>query len=169
MRAIHLRVVVNADPATAFDAIVDFARYPSLAEDVRRVQTNVSGMPDGHQDSDWEVNFRRGIMRWNELEVIDRDRLRIDFDQTDGDFEDFHGCWQVTALGEWQAEVWFEVSYDFGIESLVGIMDPIAERVIKRAICSVLSGLFGDIQILEGAEALTDLARTGIGGNQWTR
>lgn len=56
------------------------------------------------------------------------------------------------------AEVLFEVTYDFGIESLVGIMDPIAERVITRAVCAVLSGLFRDIRVLEGAEALTDLA-----------
>jgi ribosome-associated toxin RatA of RatAB toxin-antitoxin module len=168
MRAIHLRVVVGADPVAAFDAIADFERYPTLADDVREVRTNTPRGPDGRQDSDWEVNFRRGIMRWNELEVVDRDRLHIDFDQTDGDFEDFHGSWRLTALGAGRTEVLFAVSYDFGIESLVGIMDPIAERVIKRAICSVLSGLFGDIQVLEGAEALNDLVMTGIGGNQWT-
>ena len=28
----------------------------------------------------------------------------------------------------------FEVTYDFGIESMAGILDPIAERVIKRVV-----------------------------------
>jgi ribosome-associated toxin RatA of RatAB toxin-antitoxin module len=149
-----LRIAIPAEPVAAFAAIADFERYPSLADDVREVRTDPSRMP---RESHWVMNFRRGIMRWTELEVLDHERLRIHFDQTDGDFEDFHGSWQVvpTAHG---AEVLFEVSYDFGIESLVGIMDPIAERVIKRAVCTVLTGLFVDIQVLEGAEALTDLA-----------
>jgi hypothetical protein len=37
-------------------------------------------------------------------------------------------------------------------------MDPIAERVVKRVVCSVLSGLFGEITVVRGGEALTDLA-----------
>src|SRR5437660_6192141 len=149
-----LRVAVPADPVTAFAAIADFERYPSLADDVRAVRTDSSRLP---RESHWVMNFRRGIMRWAELEMVDEERLRIQFDQIDGDFEDFHGSWQLLP-GDRGAEVLFEVSYDFGIESLVGIMDPIAERVIKRAVCAVLSGLFGDIRVLEGAEALTDLA-----------
>ena len=154
MRAIMLRVAIVADPVAAFAAIADFERYPSLADDVRDVRTDRSRMP---RESNWVMNFRRGIMRWTELEVIDDERMRIHFDQTEGDFEDFHGSWQVFPTTD-GAEVLFEVSYDFGIESLVGIMDPIAERVIKRAVCAVLSGLFVDIEVLEGAEALTDLA-----------
>ena len=155
MRAIMLRVAITADPVAAFAAIADFERYPSLADDVRAVRTDSSRVP---RESHWVMNFRRGIMRWTELEVIDHDRLRIQFDQTDGDFEDFHGSWQVLPTATDGVEVLFEVSYDFGIESLVGIMDPIAERVIKRAVCAVLSVLFVDIRVLEGAEALTDLA-----------
>jgi putrescine aminotransferase len=35
----------------------------------------------------------------------------------------------------------------------------IAERVIKRVVVPVLSGLFGEITVLAGGEALTDLGR----------
>jgi ribosome-associated toxin RatA of RatAB toxin-antitoxin module len=171
MRAMQLRVAIDADPATAFPLIADFASYPSLADDVRAVHTTPAA-PGTPRQSDWVMNFRRGIMRWTEREVVDQDRLRIDFDQTDGDFEDFRGSWQVLGTSE-GAEALFEVTYDFGIESLVGIMDPIAERVITRAVCTVLSGLFGEISVLEGAGALTDLAwpvpghatATATGGN----
>jgi ribosome-associated toxin RatA of RatAB toxin-antitoxin module len=153
----QLRVAIDADPVTAFPMIADFARYPSLADDVRDVRTTPAVAPGRPRESDWVMNFRRGIMRWTELEAVDEDRLRIDFEQTDGDFEDFRGSWQVRRTPD-GTEVLFEVTYDFGIESLVGIMDPIAERVITRAVCAVLSGLFADIRVLEGAEALTDLA-----------
>jgi ribosome-associated toxin RatA of RatAB toxin-antitoxin module len=157
MRAIRLRAAFAAEPAAAFPPIADFTRYPSLADDVREVRTAAASTVEGKRESHWVMNFRRGLMRWTELEVVDHGRLRIEFEQTDGDFEDFRGSWQLYPADP-GTEVLFEVSYDFGIESLAGIMDPIAERVIKRAVCSVLSGLFGEIRVLEGAEALTDLA-----------
>ncbi|MFJ1748154.1 type II toxin-antitoxin system RatA family toxin [Streptomyces sp. NPDC088116] len=153
MRSIHLRVdVATADPAAAFETITEFTRFPDLAKDVHVVETT----PGDPRHSDWEVNFRRGIMRWTEWETIDRERLRIEFDQTDGDFEEFRGSWQLTPVSG-GVEVHFEVTYDFGIESLVGIMDPIAERVIKRVVCSVLAALFVDVTVREGGESLNDL------------
>ncbi|MEU9622771.1 MULTISPECIES: SRPBCC family protein [unclassified Streptomyces] len=161
MRSIHLLVALDAEnPSAAFGTIADFTRFADIAEDIHVVETHPPATPDAPRDSDWEVNFRRGIMRWNEAETLDPERLRIEFDQTDGDFEEFRGSWQLTPAGS-GIEVRFEVTYDFGIESLVGIMDPIAERVIKRAICSVLEGLFGSITVLEGGEALTDLPGSG--------
>ncbi|MER8088127.1 SRPBCC family protein [Streptomyces sp. NPDC094048] len=157
MRSIHLLVALDTEnPSAAFETIADFTRFADIAEDIHVVETHGPTAPDAPRDSDWEVNFRRGIMRWNEAEILDPEKLRIEFDQTDGDFEEFRGSWQLTPAGS-GIEVRFEVTYDFGIESLVGIMDPIAERVIKRAICAVLEGLFGSITVLEGGEALTDL------------
>jgi len=158
MRTVRLRVwFATEDPHRDFQRVADFGLFPSLAEDVRAVAVHPAPSPDVQRDSDWAVNFRRGVMRWNEWESVDEARLRIEFDQTEGDFAEFHGFWQLMPVPG-GCEVLFEVSYDFGIESLAGIMDPIAERVVKRVICSVLSGLFGDIHVLEGGEALVDLA-----------
>jgi ribosome-associated toxin RatA of RatAB toxin-antitoxin module len=155
MRSISLRAIVRADePAAAFAEIADFERFPRLADDVHQVATR-PGTADT-RDSTWEVNFRRGIMRWDEREVLDSTRLRIDFEQTDGDFEQLHGSWQLTPVTG-GVDVLFAVTYDFGIDSLAGIMDPIAERVMKRAVCFVLVALFGEVSIVEGGEALSDL------------
>lgn len=157
MRTIRLLVTIATDdPTAAFTLISDFTRYPAMAQDVHSVITHPSRCPGEPRNSDWKVNFRRGVMSWNEWEVVDRERLHIEFCQTDGDFDDFRGSWQLTPTGD-IVDILFEVTYDFGIESLVGIMDPIAERVIKRAICSVLTELFGDISVIEGGAALADL------------
>jgi ribosome-associated toxin RatA of RatAB toxin-antitoxin module len=154
---LHIRFPVD-DPVAAFHAIADFAAFPALADDVRAVDVHPAPVPGAPRDSDWTVNFRRGLLRWNEWESVDADRLRIEFEQTDGDFADFHGHWQLTATGGGCAAR-FEAGYDFGIESLAGLMDPIAERVITRVVCSVLTGLFGDITVIEGGGSLVDLAR----------
>lgn len=148
--SITVRVRTN-DVLGALTAIADFARYPWLAEDVRSVTPGTGG-------SRWTVNFRRGLMRWHETEVVDTSAMRISFEQTEGDFAEFHGSWQLFPVGG-GAHVRFDVAWDFGIDSMAGLMDPIAERVIKRVVCSVLSGLFGEVTILSGGEALVDLER----------
>jgi polyketide cyclase/dehydrase/lipid transport protein len=157
MRTVSLRIrIPTADAPVALARIADFARFPALADDVRSVHVHPVPAPGLPRNTDWEVNFRRGVMRWNEWEHIRADRLRIEFGQIDGDFAEFHGFWWIepAAAG---CDVHFGVTYDFGIESLAGLMDPIAERVIKRVITSVLSELFGAIEVLEGGEALVDL------------
>ena len=157
MRSIRLRALVPTDDAgLVFKHITDFARYPSVSSDVRAVDVHPTG--GGPQRTGWEVNFRRGLMRWVEEEELDPARLHVAFRQVAGDFDDFHGSWQLTPAGQ-GCEVLFEVTYDFGIESMAAILDPIAERVIKRVVRSALSGLFGEVVVLEGGEALSDLGR----------
>lgn len=152
MRSVALTVRVAArDARAALARIAEFGRYPELAADVRHVTVRADG-------TDWVVNFRRGPMRWTETETVDPERLRIDFAQTEGDFAAFAGSWRL-APGTGGCTVRFECAYDFGIESLAGIMDPIAERVIKRVVCEVLAALFGQTSVLEGGEALSDLGR----------
>ena len=151
MRNVVLTVHVAArDARAALARIAEFERYPELAADVLEVTA------DGGT-TDWVVNFRRGPMRWTETETVHEHDLRIDFAQTEGDFAAFAGSWQLVP-GIGGCVVRFECGYDFGIESLAGIMDPIAERVIKRVVCEVLASLFGRTTILSGGEALTDLA-----------
>lgn len=158
MRTIVLLVLVrDADPAVALGRIADFAAFPALAEDVLAVETHAGPAPDLPRDSDWTVRFRRGVLRWNEWETVDPGRLLIEFDQTDGDFAEFRGSWRLSSAVSGNCLVRFGVTFDFGIESLAGIMDPIAERVVKRVVRDVLSGLFGDITVLEGGAALADL------------
>ena len=155
MRSIHLCAnVPTTDVGLVFKQVTDFARYPSVSPDVRLAEVQPTN--NGPQQTVWEVNFRRGIMRWIEEEEIDPTRLHVDFRQVEGDFDDFHGSWQLTPRKQ-GCDVRFEVTYDFGIESLAGIMDPLAERVIKRAICAVLVDIVGEVTVLDGGSALTDL------------
>lgn len=157
MRSIYLRAdVPTGDADSVFKHITDFTRYPAMSPDVRSVATRPAPAAGQPQHSDWEVNFRRGIMRWTEREDIDHERLHVEFSQIDGDFDDFHGSWQLTPTAS-GCGVELRVTYDFGIESLAGIMDPLAERVIKRAICAVLADVVGQVTVLEGGAALTDL------------
>lgn len=153
MRSTRLLVALPTNDAHAVLArIADFSAFPALAEDVRSVDVRKWGVDGG--SSSWVVSFRRGVLRWTEQDFVNIAKQRIDFHQIAGDFADFRGSWQVTA-----GRVLFEVTYDFGIDSMAAILDPIAERVIKRVVRSVLSGLFGEVTVIEGGEAFADLGR----------
>jgi ribosome-associated toxin RatA of RatAB toxin-antitoxin module len=157
MRYVMLQArVPTADPDACFDRISDFARYPDLVDVVRSVAVHPTS-PDGLEHSDWEVYFRNGILRWSEADRKDGSAHSIAFEQTDGDFDSFRGSWSV-GPADGDCSVTFQTEFDFGIPSLAGILDPIAERVFKETIARVLAGLFGAVAVIGDPQIAQALA-----------
>lgn len=151
MRSAHVTLFIpEVGAAAAFDRVRDFARYPELVDVVRAV--TVHEVSDTEETSDWEVYFRNGILRWTETDQFDRDGLTIAFSQLDGDFAEFAGTWRITAH-DGGCQVAFDTEFDFGIPSLAGILDPVAERVFKETIARVVKGLFPSAEVV-GDEAV---------------
>lgn len=148
MRRVNLAAVIKATKATdVYDAVFRFERYPDLAPHVRRTTVH-EAFPAPTGSSSWELHFRSGLLRWTEDERFDRDALRMEFEQADGDFDSFTGTWALTQVGP-DTELRFEADFDFGIPSLEGILDPIAERVIKETVAWVVVGMFADVTLAE--------------------
>ncbi|MFE7189570.1 type II toxin-antitoxin system RatA family toxin [Kitasatospora sp. NPDC057541] len=142
MRTVDLDVRYDSvAPDDAYARIGDFARYPSLVEAVRQVTVH-PGPRTEPLHSDWEVDFRNGVLSWSEADTFDDARRLISFEQTTGDFDTFTGQWQVREEGEGCA-VRFRAEFDFGLPSLAGIIDPVAERVLRENILGILEGLLG--------------------------
>jgi ribosome-associated toxin RatA of RatAB toxin-antitoxin module len=151
MRSARLTVRVRGvDPGTAFDRIRDFSRYPEFTDVVRSV--TVRPLSQQQESSDWEVYFRNGILRWTETDHFDRTGLTIEFEQTDGDFAELTGTWRASSDGA-DSLIAFHTAFDFGIPSLAGILDPVAERVFKETIARIVISLFDDAAV-EGDDAL---------------
>jgi ribosome-associated toxin RatA of RatAB toxin-antitoxin module len=138
------------DAAEAYARISDFARYADLVDVVRSVIVYPVA-PGEPVPSDWEVDFRNGTLRWTELDYFDVPGRRITFEQTKGDFEEFTGSWSVEPVGA-GCEITFHATFDFGIPSLAGILDPIAGRVLKETIARVIAGLLGTVEVLDDEE-----------------
>jgi len=142
MRFVTIDALVPGRPADeVFRTLVDYARYPELTPVVRDVQVWTDA--SGDLISSWEVNFRNGILRWTERDVIDHAGLRIDFTQTEGDVAEFVGSWLCRPESNGTA-VRFEALVDLGIASLADVLDPIAARTLAETITGILVGLFGD-------------------------
>ncbi|WP_414166921.1 type II toxin-antitoxin system RatA family toxin [Streptoverticillium reticulum] len=141
MRSVELEFrAVGASAQEAYDRVRDFARYPELVAAVRKVTVHPAeaGRP---LLSDWEVDFRNGVLCWSEEDVFDDTALTITFGQTEGDFETFDGQWEIRPDGAGASVVRFSAKFDFGLPSLAGIIDPVAERVLRETITGILRAL----------------------------
>ncbi|RDI66854.1 type II toxin-antitoxin system RatA family toxin [Nocardia pseudobrasiliensis] len=157
MRAVQLTVgSVTCPAARAYARIAEFERYPELVAEVRSVIVHDS--PDGApMSSDWEVYFRNGPLRWSEVDYFQPEQRRIVFEQTTGDFDIFRGTWRVESVDAGCA-VHFEAAFDFGIPSLAGILEPVAEKVLKEGIAVALFQLLGDAQVIDDAAVAAAVA-----------
>ncbi|MEV6609085.1 MULTISPECIES: SRPBCC family protein [unclassified Kutzneria] len=144
-----LELTLRADTvgaAEAYRRICEFERYPELVDEVNAVV--VHGREDGGPLlSDWEIFFRNGLLRWTEVDYFQSEQRRIVFEQTTGDFEVFRGSWGVTAAPG-GCQVRFEATFDFGIPSLAGVLEPIATKVLKEGIALIVHQLLGEATVV---------------------
>ncbi|KUL50150.1 MULTISPECIES: type II toxin-antitoxin system RatA family toxin [unclassified Streptomyces] len=151
MRHVELEAVVPAEQmATVFDAVRRWEKYPDLAPHVNSTTVHAT-YPEANCSSDWELHFRSGLLRWTEDDVFLPEQGEIRFEQSDGDFDSFVGTWALRQNGD-DVAVRFDADFDFGIPSLEGILDPIAERVIKETVAWSLTGLFPATRVSGGIE-----------------
>src|SRR6185436_13237345 len=97
---------------------------------------------DGQARSSWVVEFRSGLLRWTEEDWFRRDQLRLDFRQTEGDFEEFYGGWVIETVPN-GVRTALIADFDFGVPSLASIVEPVADRVLTEVTQLILLGLFG--------------------------
>ncbi|MFI1764509.1 type II toxin-antitoxin system RatA family toxin [Streptomyces sp. NPDC020800] len=147
MRSVRLDFQAHGvDAAQAYGRIRDFARYPDLVDTVRKVTVHPL-LDDGSLHSDWEVDFRNGVLAWTEEDVFDDSALSITFRQLHGDFETFDGAWSVDGTDD-GARVVFSAGFDFGLPTLANIVDPVAERVLRETIEHILRALLGQGEVV---------------------
>jgi len=148
MRSLKLTLrSTTADVDAAFRRITEFDRYPEFVDEVRSVVIRPQG-PGGSMVSQWEIMFRNGPLRWSEVDYIQPALRRIVFEQIAGDFEVFRGSWLVEAAAD-GCEVTFEATFDFGIPSLAGVLEPIAAKVLKEGIALIVDQLLGGATVVD--------------------
>lgn len=153
MRQVTLDALVRGVPAGyVFQQVIKFEHYPTLAPHVQSTTVHAT-LPEPAGSSSWELHFRSGLLRWTERDEFHPAELRLDFTQTEGDFDEFSGHWQLSQQGD-DTLVSFRCEFDFGIPSLEGILDPIAERVIRETVAWAVTGLHDSFVVeFTGADA----------------
>ncbi|MGO1056428.1 type II toxin-antitoxin system RatA family toxin [Crossiella sp. CA198] len=150
MRHVEIHALIrDTDPDTVFDTLADFSHYAELVDVVRKVEMHRGD--GGPSYSSWVVEFRNGLLQWTEQDWFRREEMRLDFIQTEGDFEEFYGGWVLEQTPE-GIKTALIADFDFGVPSLASIVEPVAERLLTDVVQLVLIGLFGDrVEFPEGA------------------
>lgn len=121
-----------------FKIISNFEHYKLHSPVVRNIE--ILEKNDLFSLSKWEVNFRQGILCWQERDYFDSQNFEITFEQTEGDAAHFSGVWKL-----WKSKstcyIHFFARFDMGIPSLADIIEPIAEQALRENINSILNGL----------------------------
>lgn len=151
MRTVDLVLTVaGVTPADTYTRICDFARYPDLCTAVRSV--TVSEASERQSVSQWEVDFRGGLLRWTEQDTFDAAARTITFRQLEGDVAGFDGTWCCTEAGS-ATRIRFTARLDLGIPSLADALEPIAARALIDNTTSIVRGLFGSADVESSAHS----------------
>jgi ribosome-associated toxin RatA of RatAB toxin-antitoxin module len=132
--------VPRLEPGAILARLADFERYPDYTDTVIDVVTRQRG--PAKTESEWEVKFREGILKWVEEEILDADLGTIAFKAVGGDLERFEGSWTVTADGA-TTQVDLHIEFDAGLGTLSEVVEPIAERTLRENFEIVLRALMG--------------------------
>src|SRR5687768_8758042 len=92
----HVEIRARAPGRSAdkvYQVLCDFDAYPKFASVVRSVHMELVG--ENVVKTDWEVDFRDGILKWTEEDHFYADRHAITFKQLEGDVDYFVGEWAV--------------------------------------------------------------------------
>jgi len=138
MRHVEIELHVPGRAAAEVYTILSaFEHFPRHTRALRSVRISHAG--DGRLWSTWEVGFRGGMLRWREEDRFDRKGLAIRFRQTDGDLDHFAGAWEVAERPDGCA-VRFVADFALGRTPLAPLLEPIAERALRRAVGSIVAG-----------------------------
>jgi len=146
MRSVRLGLhVPHTSANAAYETLADFERYPELCDAVRNVA--ITEVSDNLTVSQWEVNFRAGLLRWTEEDTFDPGALSITFRQLEGDIAVFDGSWECLDAAQ-GCEIVFSARLDMGIPSLADALEPIAVRALIDNVVSIVRGLFGSAELV---------------------
>lgn len=141
-------IVEGLDKDAAFERLKNGDQYQiSAPEHVKSVVVEPTDDPQ-ISVSHWELYFRNGLLEWKERDVYDEESGTLHFEQIEGDFDEFHGKWQVIALSDDPADlrlkVVFSATFDFGVPSVADIVEPVAVQLLEDSIGRLLSDMFLD-------------------------
>lgn len=92
-------------------------------------------------ESSWEVAFRRGTLKWSQVDRLDLERGQICFELIAGDPSAFDGQWTVERA-HGGATVTFHATFDLGIRTMGEHLGAIAAETLAQNVSSVLTALF---------------------------
>lgn len=128
MTTVTTRHVTTEPVEKVWEVLLDCEAFPSYMDEV--VSVKILDEAGGQRSSRWAVLLKGSELEWDEAEVIDHERHRLEFHQTEGDLAYFTGYWQISTDGE-ETVVELHVEFDIGIPLMSEMLNPVAARALE--------------------------------------
>ncbi|SDH49140.1 Ribosome association toxin PasT (RatA) of the RatAB toxin-antitoxin module [Actinokineospora alba] len=138
MPIVHTKHTTDRPPADVWAAVLDCESFPTYMAEV--VDVRLLEDEGARRLARWSVLLKGSELEWEEEEVVDAERMRIDFQQLDGDLAYFAGYWQVSAVGD-ATLVELYVDFDIGIPLMADMLNPVAARALEDNAKGILVSL----------------------------
>jgi len=130
MPRVDVELVLTAPIAKVWEAIKSVEAYPSYMSTVRSVE--VLDTDGAKRTCAWSVLLKGSILQWTEIDVIHDERWTIEFDQIDGDLDQFVGFWSATPQADGTVRTRLLVDFEIGIPVLADMLNPVAARALAE-------------------------------------
>jgi ribosome-associated toxin RatA of RatAB toxin-antitoxin module len=136
-------------PDAAFAVFDDLETHVVRTSVVRSVTVEPGDGPD-HRISCWQVQYRKGLLKWSQHDHLDREARVLTFTRRDGDPAELSGTWAVDPEGD-GSRVTFTCRFDLGVPTLSGTLDPLAGRILRETIVRQLQETWPGIAVAGAA------------------
>jgi ribosome-associated toxin RatA of RatAB toxin-antitoxin module len=122
----------------AWDIISDYTRYPSIMDNVDKVEITERSGDEGI--SKWYITVDEAPLYWVEKDIFNKHDYEIVFKSIEGDFDNINGRWSIKDGGGGIA-LRFEIQYNLGIPVIEEVLGHILKDKMKTNIDKMVAAV----------------------------
>ncbi|MET9670429.1 SRPBCC family protein [Streptomyces sp. NPDC006475] len=128
MAVLHTTHRGAGTPDNLWKVLLDIEAFPSYMEGVNEVE--ITEEDGDRRTSSWVVELKGSEMEWDQEDVIDAGRRRVEFRQTDGDLANYEGYWQIVEDAE-GVGLELKVEFDIGLPMVAEMIHPAVAKALE--------------------------------------
>ncbi|WP_328860422.1 type II toxin-antitoxin system RatA family toxin [Streptomyces sp. NBC_00306] len=128
MAVLHTTHRGAGTPDDLWKVLLDIEAFPSYMEGVNEVE--ITEEDGDRRTSSWVVELKGSEMEWDQEDVIDAGRRRVEFRQTDGDLANYEGYWQIVEDAE-GVGLELKVEFDIGLPMVAEMIHPAVAKALE--------------------------------------
>jgi ribosome-associated toxin RatA of RatAB toxin-antitoxin module len=123
----------------AWNIICDYSRYPSIMDNVDKVEIMERSSDNGI--SRWNVSVEDAPLYWVEKDFYNMRDFEIVFNSIEGDFDNINGRWRIKDNLESGINIRFEIQYNLGIPVIEEVLGTVLHDKMKANIDKMLAAI----------------------------
>jgi ribosome-associated toxin RatA of RatAB toxin-antitoxin module len=123
----------------AWNIICDYSRYPSIMDNVDKVEIMERSSDNGI--SRWYVSVEDAPLYWVEKDFYNMRDFEIVFNSIEGDFDNINGRWRIKDNLDSGINIRFEIQYNLGIPVIEEVLGTVLHDKMKTNIDKMLAAV----------------------------